>query len=87
MLIEDLLVSLEIEFITTDWDGMKLCAYYTNGDHKTECTREDLIELLPELDYSKGEDLGEYSNEYVNYMNRSRRSDYDYEGYYDDIWE
>ena len=87
MLIEDLLVSLEIEFITTDWDGMNLCAYYTNGEHKTECTREDLIELLPELDYSKGGDLGEYSNEYVNYMNRCRRSDYDYEGYYDDIWE
>jgi len=86
MLIEDLLVSLEIEFLTTEWDGMNLTAYYANGGHKTECTRNELLEFLPELDYSAGGDLGEYSNEYVNFVNDSRGYADDY-GYCDDIWD
>ena len=88
MLIEDLLVSLEIEFLTTEWDGMNLTAYYKNGGHKTECTRDELLEFLPELDYSQGGDLGEYSNEYVSYANNARSMrDYDYDGYCDDFWD
>jgi hypothetical protein len=78
-LIEDLLRSLDIEFLTTEWDGMNLTAYYKNGDHKTECDRNELIELLPELDYSDGMDLGEYRGE--------NRNDYaDNYGYGDDLW-
>lgn len=53
-LIEDLLVSLDIDFITTEWDGLKLTVYY-KLNHSTTCTRNDLLEYLPELDYSKNE--------------------------------
>jgi hypothetical protein len=59
---------------------MNLIAYYKTGEHKTECTRNDLLEFLPELDYSKGGDLGEYNGKNVN--------DYaDNYGYCDDIWD
>ena len=59
---------------------MNLVAYYKNGAHKTECTRNDLLEFLPELDYSNGGDLGEYKGKNV--------SDYaDNYGYCDDIWD
>jgi len=79
-LIEDLLRSLDIEFLTTEWDGMNLIAYYKTGEHKTECTRNELLEFLPELDYSNGGDLGEYKGKNVN--------DYaDNYGYCDDIWD
>lgn len=79
-LVEDLLRSLDIEFVDTEWDGMNLTAYYKNGSHKTECDRNELIELMPELDYSSGGDLGEY--------NGKNRSDYaDNYGYMDDIWD
>ena len=57
-LIEDLLVSLDIDFISTEWDGLKLTVYY-KLNHSTDCSRNDLLEYLPELDYSKGDDLGE----------------------------
>jgi putative aminopeptidase FrvX len=87
MLIEDLLVSLEIEFLTTEWDGINLTAYYKNGGHKTECTRNELIEFLPELDYSEGGDLGEYSNDYVRFSNDNRSNYADNYGYCDDIWD
>ena len=76
-LIEDLLISLDIEFVDTEWDGMNLKVYY-KGENITECDRNDLLELLPELDYSKGEDLGGY------------RGNLDYSdnyGYCDDIWD
>jgi len=80
VLIEDLLRSLEIEFLATEWDGMNLTAYYKNGSHKTECTRNDLLEFLPEIDYSNGCDLGEYKGQNM--------SDYaDNYGYCDDIWD
>lgn len=79
-LIEDLLRSLDIEFVTTEWNGLDLTAYYKTGEHKTECTRNDLLEFLPELDYSNGGDLGEYKGRNV--------SDYaDNYGYCDDIWD
>jgi hypothetical protein len=51
-LIEDLLTSLDIEFISTEWDGFKLTVNY-KLNHSTNCTRNDLLEYLPELDYSK----------------------------------
>jgi hypothetical protein len=37
------------------------------GNHTTECNRNDLVEYLPELDYSKGDDLG--SDSLDNYFN------------------
>jgi hypothetical protein len=57
-LINDLLTSLDIEYVATEWDGFKLKVYY-KMQHTTDCTRNDLMEYLPELDYSKGDDLGE----------------------------
>ena len=79
-LIEDLLRSLDIEYVAVEWDGMNLTAFYKNGAHKTECDRNELIELLPELDYSNGGDLGEYQGKNYN--------DYaDNYGYCDDIWD
>ena len=60
-LINDLLTSLDIDFISTEWDGFKLKVYY-RIQHTTDCTRNDLMEYLPELDYSKGDDLGKMSD-------------------------
>ena len=51
-LIEDLLISLDIEFVLTEWDGFKLTVNY-KLNHSTNCTRNDLLEYLPELDYSE----------------------------------
>ena len=51
-LIKDLLVSLDIEFMETEWDGNKLSVNY-KLNHSTTCTRNDLLEYLPELDYVK----------------------------------
>jgi len=82
VLIEDLLASLEIEFVTTEWDGMSLKVYYKGGGQKTECTRNELLEFLPELDYSKGEDLGEYKNDRSTYGYER-----EYDGYCDDFWD
>lgn len=63
--IEELLISLELEYKTCTWDGMKLKVIYhekkigvSSADHVSECDRNDIIEYLPELDYSSGKDLG-----------------------------
>ena len=55
-IITDLLNSLELAYNTCEWDGMKLKVTY-EFDHMTECSRNDLIEYLPELDYTTGDDL------------------------------
>ena len=57
-LINDLMTSLDIQYIATEWNGFNLKVYY-KAQHTTDCTRNDLMEYLPELDYSKGDDLGE----------------------------
>ena len=77
VLIEDLLLSLDIVFKSIDWDGLSLTAYYETGEHKTECDRNDLLEFLPELDYSEGDDLGDYMG---------LKNDFDSYDYSDDIW-
>jgi hypothetical protein len=67
-LIKDLLVSLDIDFIETNWDGNKLTVNY-KLNHSTTCSRNDLLEYLPELDYvknplDKDSNFGEYSDEW-----------------------
>lgn len=52
VLINDLLTSLDIEYLETEWDGLKLTVYY-KLNHSTNCTRDELLEYLPELDYIK----------------------------------
>ena len=58
VIINDLLTSLDLDYTRFEWDGFKLKVYYKQ-EHSTECDRNDLIEYLPELDYSKGDDLNE----------------------------
>jgi len=94
MIIENLLTSLDLQYNSFDWDGFKLKVSYKQeaGDHTTECNRNDLLEYLPELDYSKGDDLG--SDSLDNYFNaakykreqelkKSLNEDFDYSGYAD----
>ena len=56
IMIGDLLTCLELEHTRFEWDGFKLKVFY-KFENTSECDRNDLIEYLPELDYSKGEDL------------------------------
>lgn len=57
IIIDDLLLSLELEYKSTTWDGMKLDVLY-GGEHNSDCDRNDLLEYLPELDYTKLEEIG-----------------------------
>jgi hypothetical protein len=70
-LIKDLLVSLDIEFMETEWNGNKLTVNY-RLNHSTTCSRNDLLEYLPELDYVKNPidkdgNCGEYSDEWSDW--------------------
>jgi hypothetical protein len=58
--IDSLMIALEIDFMTTEWDGFKYKAKFET--YSTEVNRNDLIEYLPELDYSNVEELGETPN-------------------------
>jgi hypothetical protein len=51
LIIEDLLKSLELDFLNIYWDGMKLLVNYGNGKEPSEADRNELIEFLPEIDY------------------------------------
>ena len=55
-IIDSLIKSLDIDYKTSDWNGFKYKLNYETG-YSTECDRNDLIDYLPELDYSKGSDL------------------------------
>jgi hypothetical protein len=61
MVIDSLLTSLDLQYNSFDWNGFNLKVFYKQiaGNHTTECNRNDLLEYLPELDYSKGDDLGD----------------------------
>jgi hypothetical protein len=61
-IIDSLIKSLDIDFKSSEWNGFKYKLNYKGG-HSTECDRNDLIDYLPELDYSKGCDLGETPND------------------------
>ncbi len=63
IIIGDLLSSLDLEFTRFEWDGFKLKVFY-KLENTSDCNRNDLIEYLPELDYSKGDDLT--SNDFNN---------------------
>lgn len=64
VLIEELLQTLDLEYKSCTWDGMKLKVLYhekkdgfCSADHTSECDRNDMIEYLSELDYSSGKDI------------------------------
>jgi hypothetical protein len=54
-IIDSLLKSLELEFKSTTWDGLKLVVKY-DDNHTSNADRNDLIDYLPELDYKLIED-------------------------------
>jgi hypothetical protein len=93
MIINNLLKSLDLQYNSCEWDGFKLKVDYKQdaGNHTTECNRNDLLEYLPELDYSKGDDLG--SDSLDNYYNtvayqqeqQDKRSENLYDGYASDL--
>jgi hypothetical protein len=70
-IIDLLLMSLELDFKSTTWDGFKLVVTY-NENHTSSADRNDLIEYLPELDYKMIEELEKDGNE-------------EYSGYFDGI--
>jgi len=61
VIIDSLLKSLDLEYETSEWNGFKLKVNYKHN-YSTECDRNDLIQYLPELDYSKADDLGDTSD-------------------------
>ena len=61
VIIDSLIKALEIDYKSSEWNGFNYKLNYEVG-HSTDCDRNDLIDYLPELDYSKIEDLGEVSN-------------------------
>ena len=63
-IIDSLMVSLEIEFKTTEWNGFTYKVNY--GTYTTTVNRNDLIEYLPELDYSEVEDLEDTPNQLLD---------------------
>lgn len=93
--IDELLKQLELQFNKTEWDGFKLKVYY-EFDHNTECNRNDLIEYLPELDYSKVEELtadevtqitSTKVDTGVRVWPNSNTTDYDYSDYCSDLYD
>jgi hypothetical protein len=60
-LIKKLFEKIELHFVHIEWDGFDLTVYYLGG-HKTCCDRNDLIELLPDLDYTTLNILDEYDD-------------------------
>lgn len=53
ILIEDMLLILDVDYENFSWNGFKLIVNYIG--YKTECTREELSEYLPELEFWKKE--------------------------------
>lgn len=66
VIIDSLMNALDIEYKNSEWNGFKYKLNYETG-YSTECDRNDLIEYLPELDYSEGCDLGESPNQMFDY--------------------
>jgi hypothetical protein len=58
VIIDDLLKSLELDYVSSTWDGLTLGVEY-GGEHNSDCDRNDLLEYLPEFDYTKLEEIGE----------------------------
>ena len=69
-LINTLLTDLELNYERIEWNGLKLKVFY-DSEYHTECDRNDLIEYLSELDYSKIDELDEKGiNDIIKSENR-----------------
>ncbi len=60
-IIDNLVKCLDVDYCSSEWNGFKYKLKYADG-RITECDRNDLINYLPELDYSNGTDL-EYDDD------------------------
>lgn len=65
IVIDTLIKSLDIDYVSSEWDGFTYKLHYKAG-HSTNCDRNDLIEYLPELDYSNAEDLEDNMNPFLD---------------------
>jgi len=82
VLIYNLLKSLDLFYESFTWDGFNLKVQY-KFDHSTWCTRNDIIEYIPELDFSNEEvDSTSYKNN-TSYTTNIDYKDYHDEDYYD----
>jgi hypothetical protein len=54
--IEKLLKKIDLHYTSVEWDGVNLKVTY-EADHTSICNRNDLIEYLPQFDYSSGENI------------------------------
>ena len=66
-MINRLLIQLELEYEYCKWDGFKLEVIYTES-HSSQADRNDLMEYLPELDYSTMDELTQ--DDVDNYLNK-----------------
>ncbi len=57
--IDDLLTSLDLEYKSSTWDGFTLKVVYDDNNNESEADRNDLLQYLPEFDYTKFEDIGD----------------------------
>lgn len=71
-IIGKLLTSLDLEYKSFSWDGFKLKIDYKKYDssHTSESNRNDLLEYLPELDYSTTDSDLEDDNNLINSKHR-----------------
>ena len=56
-IIDDLFKSIGMIYESSTWNGMRFEITY-HDQSINSCTRDEVIEFLPELDYSSGDDLG-----------------------------
>jgi hypothetical protein len=82
VIIDNLLRTLDLVYDSCTWDGFKLIVQYP-FEHSTECNRNDLMEYLPELDYSSGDDIGEVEIDETTYTSHTSISDFDSRNYSD----
>lgn len=65
VIIDSLLKSIDLEYESSDWDGFKFKVHYKHN-FTTECDRNELIQYLPELDYSKENGIGDINNTFFD---------------------
>jgi hypothetical protein len=65
-MIESLFISIELDFVSTTWDGMKMVVYFEDGTQNT-CDRNELISYLSELDYSNIDKIAKPSTQSSEY--------------------
>jgi len=65
-IINSLLRSLNLVYLTLSWDGISLILTYRDG-RTTSCNRNEIIEYLPELDYKLIEELDGSNENYEEY--------------------